>query len=176
MSLSQTVFIDRSNRVSAVAAFDTAAKQMRANRQSVFIFPEGTRSYTETAEMLPFKKGAFHLAIKAQVPIVPVVVANYENVLNVRTKVYVPGKVPVKVLPPISTTGLTTNDVDDLVHRTRSAMEDALATVTREWRAPVDTSKATNGPLAYTSSLPNHVNNSAVKPFMTNGVKDSHTD
>lgn len=86
MALSKTVFIDRANRATARAAFDGAAQTMRSERQSVFIFPEGTRSYAEKPELLPFKKGAFHLAIQAQVPIVPVVVANYSHVLNVRKK------------------------------------------------------------------------------------------
>lgn len=95
MALSKTVFIDRANRATARAAFDGAAQTMRKDRQSVFIFPEGTRSYSEQPELLPFKKGAFHLAIQAQVPIVPVVVANYSNVLNVKKKRFAPGVVDV---------------------------------------------------------------------------------
>lgn len=95
MTLSKTVFIDRANRATARAAFDSAAQTMRTERQSVFIFPEGTRSYTETPDLLPFKKGAFHLAIQAQVPIVPVVVANYAHVLNVKKKFFRPGVVDI---------------------------------------------------------------------------------
>ena len=68
---------------------------MRSERQSVFIFPEGTRSYAEKPELLPFKKGAFHLAIQAQVPIVPVVAANYSHVLNVKKKIFNGGVVDV---------------------------------------------------------------------------------
>ncbi len=84
MALSGTVFIDRANRATAMAAFDNAAGEMRRERQSVFIFPEGTRSYGDGPELLPFKKGAFHLAVKAGVPVVPCVVANYNHVLSVR--------------------------------------------------------------------------------------------
>lgn len=69
---------------------------MNKERQTVFIFPEGTRSYASQPDMLPFKKGAFHLAVQAQVPIVPIVVANYSSVLDVKRKVFVSGKVPVK--------------------------------------------------------------------------------
>ena len=79
MSLSNTVFIDRANRTTALAAFDSAATQMRAQRQSVFIFPEGTRSYAEHPSLLPFKKGGFHLAIKAQVPVVAIVCGCYSG-------------------------------------------------------------------------------------------------
>lgn len=79
MTLSNTVFIDRTNRTTALAAFDSAASQMRAQRQSVFIFPEGTRSYAEHPSLLPFKKGGFHLAIKAQVPVVAIVCGCYSG-------------------------------------------------------------------------------------------------
>ncbi|KAF2279818.1 1-acylglycerol-3-phosphate O-acyltransferase [Westerdykella ornata] len=126
MALSKTVFIDRANRATARAAFDGAAKTMREERQSVFIFPEGTRSYTEKPELLPFKKGAFHLAVQAQVPIVPVVVANYSHVLDVKKRIFNPGVVDVSVLPPIPTKGLTTADVDVLTVKTRDAMLDEL--------------------------------------------------
>jgi lysophosphatidate acyltransferase len=96
VALSKTVFIDRGNRETARAAFDGAAKHMVSERQSVFIFPEGTRSYSTQAELLPFKKGAFHLAIQAQVPIIPIVAANYSNVLNVKARIFNAGKIPVK--------------------------------------------------------------------------------
>ncbi|OCK74252.1 acyltransferase-domain-containing protein [Lepidopterella palustris CBS 459.81] len=122
MALNNAVFIDRGNRATSRTAFDSAAAQMRRKRQSVFIFPEGTRSYTEKPDLLPFKKGAFHLAIQAQVPVVPIVVANYSHLLNVRRRIFRAGTVDVSVLPPIPTTGLTPADVDTLTQRTRDAM------------------------------------------------------
>jgi lysophosphatidate acyltransferase len=126
VALSKTVFIDRANRTTARAAFDTAAQTMRTQRQSVFIFPEGTRSYAADPTLLPFKKGAFHLAVQAQVPIVPVVCANYAHVLDTRRKRVVPGTVDVSILPAIPTTGMTAADVDALVERTRNAMLEEL--------------------------------------------------
>ncbi|USP77715.1 1-acylglycerol-3-phosphate acyltransferase [Curvularia clavata] len=126
MALSKTVFIDRANRTTARAAFDTAAQTMKSTRQSVFIFPEGTRSYSEKPDLLPFKKGAFHLAVQAQVPIVPVVCANYSHVLNVKAKKFSPGIVDVTVLPPIQTKGLGAEHVDELVKKTRDAMMEEL--------------------------------------------------
>jgi lysophosphatidate acyltransferase len=95
VTLSKTVFIDRANRATARAAFDDAAAHMRREKQSVFIFPEGTRSYATKPDLLPFKKGAFHLAIQAQVPIVPIVVANYAHILNVKARIFRPGVVDV---------------------------------------------------------------------------------
>jgi len=126
MALSKTVFIDRANRTTSRAAFDTAAHTMKTTRQNVFIFPEGTRSYAEKPDLLPFKKGAFHLAVQAQVPIVPVVCGNYYHVLDVKGKRFNPGVVDVTVLPPIQTKGLGAEHVDALVKKTRDAMMDEL--------------------------------------------------
>lgn len=151
MALSKTVFIDRGNRENARLAFDGAACTMKSERQSVFIFPEGTRSYSSEPDMLPFKKGAFHLAVQAQVPIVPVVVANYSNVLHFKTRTFGSGKIPAKgtasewkllqhvpfilrsssiVLPPIVTTGMTTSDVDGLTIKVRETMMQELEALT----------------------------------------------
>lgn len=69
---------------------------MRKERQSVFIFPEGTRSYADGPEMGAFKKGAFHLAVKAGVDIVPVVAGNYWGVLSVKEQRFRGGRIPVK--------------------------------------------------------------------------------
>jgi len=96
VALSKTVFIDRGNRQTAKLAFDGAARVMREEKQSVYIFPEGTRSYTTQPDLLPFKKGAFHLAVQAQVPIVPIVVANYSNILHLQSRTFTGGKIPVK--------------------------------------------------------------------------------
>lgn len=130
VALSKTVFIERKSRSQAVAAFDNAAEQMHKNRQSVYIFPEGTRSYYDYPDLLPFKKGAFHLAVQAQVPIIPIAVANYSNVLDVRRKLFRPGTIPVKVLQPIVTKGKTKEDVDSLVEQTRNVMLAELKNIT----------------------------------------------
>jgi len=129
MALSKTVFINRSSREASMAAFSSAADTMHSHKQSVFIFPEGTRSYYNTPAMLPFKKGAFHLAIQAQVPIVPVVVANYSNVLDVSRKVFTSGSIPVTILAPVETTGMTKSDVDSLIETVRSRMEKELVRI-----------------------------------------------
>jgi lysophosphatidate acyltransferase len=96
MTLSRTVFIDRANRENAMKAFDGAVNEMRTHRQSVFIFPEGTRSYSDEPMLLPFKKGAFHLAVKAGVPIVPVVTENYSHVMSPRNLRFNAGSIKVK--------------------------------------------------------------------------------
>ncbi len=108
MALSGSIFIDRANSKDAREAMRGAADEIRDKRQSVYMFPEGTRSYTKEPMMLPFKKGAFHLAVQAQVPIVPVVAANYSHVLWIKGFVFKSGKIPCKgafallPLPPFS--------------------------------------------------------------------------
>lgn len=96
MSLSGTVYIDRANREVAMKAFEGAAAEMKSRRQSVFIFPEGTRSYATEPKLLPFKKGAFHLAIQAGVPIVPVVAENYSSILNIKKLIFRRGQIRTK--------------------------------------------------------------------------------
>lgn len=96
MHASGTIFIDRKNSKGAREAMQGAADEMRAKRQSVYIFPEGTRSYAKDPVLLPFKKGAFHLAIQAGVPIIPCVVANYSHIFNLKDMVFNPGTVPIK--------------------------------------------------------------------------------
>ena len=108
---------------------------------SLWIFPEGTRTLFEAPGMLPFKKGAFHLAVEAQVPIVPVVCENYwrlyhdncfeDGVLRLRgvkfgVLVESSAYIPLVVLPPIPTIGLTAADVNKLTTDTRDAMLKAL--------------------------------------------------
>lgn len=96
MAASGSVFIDRKNSRDAREAMAGAARTMTDRRQSVYMFPEGTRSYTKEPTLLDFKKGAFHLAVQAGVPIVPVVVANYSHILYHKAFVFNSGKIPVK--------------------------------------------------------------------------------
>ncbi|AEO57441.1 hypothetical protein MYCTH_2303614 [Thermothelomyces thermophilus ATCC 42464] len=134
MALSGSVFLDRANSKDARQALQGAANEIRDKRQSVYIFPEGTRSYAKEPMLLPFKKGAFHLAVQAQVPIVPVVVANYSHVLWIKGLVFNAGKIPCKVLDPIPTTGLTAADVDELTRSTRNLMLNELYALTEKAR------------------------------------------
>lgn len=96
MRLSGTIFIDRKNTRDAREAMKGAAEEIQSKQQSVYMFPEGTRSYSKEPTLLPFKKGAFHLAVQAGVPIVPVVVANYSHILYIKNFVFRSGSIPIK--------------------------------------------------------------------------------
>lgn len=126
MALSGSVFIDRKNRSDALKAFEGAAKRINAKQQSVFMYPEGTRSYAETPKLLPFKKGAFHFAVQAQVPIVPYVASNYSPIVSFKKRKFESGVIEIEVLEPIETKGKTAADVNDLYLLTQERMLEAV--------------------------------------------------
>jgi 1-acyl-sn-glycerol-3-phosphate acyltransferase len=96
-----------------------------ANRVSVMIFPEGTRSTGE--KLLPFKDGAFRLAIDAGVPVLPLAVHGTATALRKHDWRCNPSTAVVRVLPPVETTGLTPADVPALKERVRTMIADARA-------------------------------------------------
>jgi len=124
MALSGAVFIDRSNNKSAVHALNDAGSKLKAQNTSLWLFPEGTRSMREQPDMLPFKKGAFHLAVQSGLPVIPVICENYWRLY--RKGVFDTGTLTIRVLPPIPTKDMTAADVQDLMTHTRNIMLDAL--------------------------------------------------
>ena len=109
MILAGTVFIDRLHRERAVAALAPAVETLRQG-VSIVIAPEGTRSTTPRPG--EFKKGAFHLAMAAGVPIVPIVFKNALDALPKHGIFVHPATVEVVVHPPIPTTHWTTEDLE----------------------------------------------------------------
>lgn len=123
MRLVGFVPVERTNRASAIASVDAAARRMLAG-DSFLIAPEGTRA--RGTEMLPFKKGGFVLAIKAQAPVVPVALHG-TDVIMPRGRFWVkPGVVRIDIGEPIPTAGLDIEDRDRLMEAVRSRMEQML--------------------------------------------------
>ena len=110
-----TVFINRKHGKTAIEIMRKVGSKMKKKMTSLWIFPEGTRYQLD--KVMPFKKGAFHLAVQAQVPLVPVVIGNYRNVLDRQNKRFDGGVIRVKCLPPIDTTGLTVDDVNEFTDK-----------------------------------------------------------
>lgn len=67
-----TVFVDRRNPKLAAVRVNTVAQTLKAEKVKLWVFPEGTRNSDKDIEMLPFKKGAFHVATSANLPILPI--------------------------------------------------------------------------------------------------------
>ena len=101
----------------------------------MFIFPEGTRNTAGGGSLLPFKKGAFHVALDIEVPILPIVVSEYDFLGpdGARNEKFSSGNVTIKILPPIQTAGIGKDQMDDLIKKTRDSMLDALETMRAEW-------------------------------------------
>jgi 1-acyl-sn-glycerol-3-phosphate acyltransferase len=123
MAASGFVPIDRGNRSRAVRSLKLAAERVRSGRP-VVLFPEGTRSTIGT--MLPFKKGPFHLALQAGVPVVPVAISGTARILPRRSIRVTPGPVTVSFLPPIDVAEFLPADHDGLRERVRGALLQAL--------------------------------------------------
>ncbi|XP_002736916.1 1-acyl-sn-glycerol-3-phosphate acyltransferase alpha-like [Saccoglossus kowalevskii] len=124
------IFVDRSNRSQAKQALEQTMKIIKKKNAKVWIFPEGTRKdNTECSDpMLPFKKGAFNLAVHAQVPIVPVVCSSQSKFFSYKEKKFTQGKFTVTVMPHVDTFGLTLEDVPTLAEKTRQSMIDVYKT------------------------------------------------
>jgi len=126
MWLAGDIPVKRGFGPSAVEAMERCRKALR-QRVSVMIFPEGTRS--KTAELLPFKDGAFRLAIEAGVPILPLALSGTGTALPKHGWRFGRAAAHLRVLEPVDTAGLTLADVPalksrirDLIVRTRDSL------------------------------------------------------
>ena len=114
------VAIDRDDHQSALTSLQAVDGQVRGGGRTIIMFPEGTRS--PTGELTRFKKGAFVMAIKAQVPVVPVAVFGTRRVMKKGSWKISPGTVTIRVGRPIETTGLSLRDRDRLSKQARAAI------------------------------------------------------
>ena len=117
------VYVDRGDPTQSRAALAGAVERIQSGT-SVLIFPEGTRM--PTAEPGPFKKGAFHMAMQAGVPIVPVVIRNAGELMGASGIAMRPGTVDVHVLEPIDTSDWQAEDLGTIVPAVRQLFVDTL--------------------------------------------------
>ena len=115
--------IDRSSGRSSRQAIVEGIAVAADRGYSLIVVPEGTRSTDE--ELLPFKKGAFRIAIDTGLPVVPVVIDGTQFINSPGSKIFRPGTARVVICDPIETSGLTNkNDLNDLVHAVESTMHE----------------------------------------------------
>ena len=124
LEFSGVVLIDRKDTQRAIETMGSLVDTMRIEGKSVCMSPEGTRSITP--KLAPFKKGAFHLAIQAGVPIVPIVIQNSSDIMPKGEMIYRPATVEVEVLPPVDTSGWSVETIDEHVASVRNMYLEAL--------------------------------------------------
>jgi HAD superfamily hydrolase (TIGR01490 family) len=137
--LADVAFIDRGDPAKARQALEPAVQKL-CEGISLVIAPEGTRSATPS--LGPFKKGAFHVAMQAGVPIVPIVIRNAGELMWRGSSTIHSGTVQVRVLPPVPTEDWTTADLNQKVEEVRGQYLDALANWTGRTSRPVDVTEA----------------------------------
>lgn len=123
------VAIDRENRGRAITALRDAARESDQG-VSFVIMPEGTRSVD--GRLLPFKKGGFHLAIDAGLPILPVGILGSEKLMPKGQWWILPGAIDVAIRPAVETAGWHKDHIEDLVERVRSEIGATLGDLPRE--------------------------------------------
>lgn len=126
--LAGNVLIERGNAQQAKQAMLTTTETLQHQDTSIWVFPEGTRNKGEG--LLPFKKGAFQMAIAAGVPIIPVCVSSY--VKNMHLNRWNAGSIKIRSLPAISTAGMTLDDIPELMQRCWDLMQQTIAQLDAE--------------------------------------------
>jgi 1-acyl-sn-glycerol-3-phosphate acyltransferase len=118
--------VDRQAGRSSRAVINEGVENAAQRGYSLIVFPEGTRS--DSGEMLPFKKGAFRIAIDTGLPVLPVVIEGTDRISKPGSKLFHPGHARIRVLPPIPTADLTNRDnLNDLMAECETAIGEAYS-------------------------------------------------
>ena len=115
--------VDTTNPHATLSSLGAGVKALRGG-MPLFVFPEGGR--TPTGELKPFLSGAAYLAIRAQVPLVPIALTGVYDLLPIHTRHLYPGQLTLSVGEPIDTHGMTPRQVDQLTAQLKSAIEGLL--------------------------------------------------
>jgi 1-acyl-sn-glycerol-3-phosphate acyltransferase len=129
MRMAGDIRVVRDSPGSRAGALDQIRDRLE-KRVSVMILPEGTRS--PTGHLLPFKDGAFRVAIEKQLPILPIAVAGTRHAMAKHSLRFNRARAIARVLEPVPTTGLTLDDVPALRDRVRAAIDDARTRLLQE--------------------------------------------
>ncbi|XP_071821671.1 1-acyl-sn-glycerol-3-phosphate acyltransferase alpha-like isoform X1 [Apostichopus japonicus] len=126
-----SIFVDRSKPEKAKQAMEDTIKIILKEKVNLWMFPEGHRNMMKQREdhMLPFKKGAFNIAVKAQIPIVPIVLSSQEPFFSFKHRRFTSGTQNIEVLPPVPTEGLTLDNVPELSEQIRKDMIESFVRI-----------------------------------------------
>ncbi len=114
------IYVDRSNTDAALRSIEQAKRRI-VDGTSVLFFPEGTRS--EDGKLLPFKKGAFRMALDLGLPILPVTIVGTREILPPNTMRAFPGRAKLIFHPPIDIAGYERRNMRKLIDRVRATIE-----------------------------------------------------
>ncbi len=117
------LMIDRSNRVDSQKSINQLAGVLVDKNLTASIFPEGTRNRQSNEIMLPFKKGAFHIAFAKGIPIVPVVCSSLKGIAVWERFELAGGRVLVKIMDPIETKNIPITEINSFIEMVRDKMQ-----------------------------------------------------
>ena len=120
LSRSGQIPIDTANPRATLSSLSVGVKALRSG-MPLFVFPEGRR--TPNGELTDFLSGAAYLAIRAQVPLVPLALDGVYDLLPIHTRHFYSGKLTLSVGEPIDTTGMTPRQTDELTAQLRDAIQ-----------------------------------------------------
>lgn len=118
------IFVDRSNPMRAQKSLQEAQERLLQGHNSIFLFPEGTRS--ATGKVGRFKRGAFTIARDLHLPIIPVTISGAYNVLPKNGWFITPGKITMTIHQPIDTTNLNDENLNETIDQVKDIVESAL--------------------------------------------------
>jgi 1-acyl-sn-glycerol-3-phosphate acyltransferase len=129
--LTGNILIDRGNRSRAMGTIEQVSTKIKESGLSVWMFPEGTRS--RGRGLLPFKTGAFHAAIGADVNIIPIVCSTTQG--KIKMNRWNNGHVIIDMMPPVATENYGKENVRELANLCREQMKEKLVALDAEVEA-----------------------------------------
>lgn len=126
--LAGNLLIDRKNRSRSKQTINLSKQALTTKNTSIWVFAEGTRN--RGRNLLPFKKGAFIMAIEAGVPVVPICISSYARTIDLRR--WRSCTIEIRVLPPIFTDNLTDGDTDKLSQQCWNQMKETIDAMDKE--------------------------------------------
>lgn len=130
--LSGNILVDRANRSKAVEAMKDVVAKIKKRGISIWMFPEGTRS--KGKGLMPFKTGAFHTAMMAEIPVVPIICSSYANQIDLNR--WDNGEIFLEMLPPIDSTQWSRGTVKGFSDTVRDQMVSKLAELDAKAKKP----------------------------------------
>ncbi|MBK8681823.1 MAG: 1-acyl-sn-glycerol-3-phosphate acyltransferase [Chitinophagales bacterium] len=118
-----SIIVDRSNKASRLETMQQMQQTIESGAH-IFIFPEGTRNKTEDKNFIPFKDGAFNMAVQTQTPLLPILFLNTDNLLPNKKPYMKPGICEIYYLPVVEVAGLTDADIPKLKEDVCTMMEE----------------------------------------------------